>query len=418
VSVPVGVYIAISAVMFLEFAVWGTWLPVLAARLLGPLKMSGKQTGWIYATLPIACMISPFAAGPLADKWINAEWILVACHLLGAVLLLVAVWQRSFLGMFVTMLLYSLCYAATLPLVNTVLFAHVNDPATQSWVFIWAPVAWALIGWALSGWRVLRGGEGDGSDCLMFGALLSVLMAVCCALLYFVAPTAPAGQGEAPMAKAFAMLQQSDFLIFMVTSLVIAGVMQFYFLGSARYMTDMGISAKAVPATMGLAQAAQAAATIVALGYVLDKLGFKSTLVLGASCWIVLYLVYVLSRPKGLIVASQAFHGLAYVMFMIVGQVFVSKYADKAILGSAQSLLSVATMGVGPFLGVQLAGFAMDHFSAGGKFQWRKVWAVPLTITLLATLVLATGFKGEVGQQEAKTPAENAVQPVSVELPR
>jgi MFS transporter, NHS family, xanthosine permease len=91
VSVPVGVYVAISVVMFLEYAVWGTWLPVLAARLLGPLKMSGKQTGWIYATLPIACMISPFIAGHAADKWVNAEWILAACHLLGAVLLLVAV---------------------------------------------------------------------------------------------------------------------------------------------------------------------------------------------------------------------------------------------------------------------------------------------------------------------------------------
>jgi hypothetical protein len=34
------------------------------------------------------------------------------------------------------MLGYSLCYAATLPLVNAVLFAHVVDPGTQSWVFI------------------------------------------------------------------------------------------------------------------------------------------------------------------------------------------------------------------------------------------------------------------------------------------
>ena len=56
-------YIALSVAMFLEFAVWGAWAPVLAARLLGPLKMTGKQTGWIYATLPIACIISPLVAG-------------------------------------------------------------------------------------------------------------------------------------------------------------------------------------------------------------------------------------------------------------------------------------------------------------------------------------------------------------------
>ena len=50
-SVPLDVYIRLSLVMFFEYAVWGAWAPVLAARLLGPLKMSGKQTGWIYTTL-------------------------------------------------------------------------------------------------------------------------------------------------------------------------------------------------------------------------------------------------------------------------------------------------------------------------------------------------------------------------------
>ena len=60
-------YIALSAVMFLEYAIWGAWAPVLAARLLGPMKLSGKQTGWVYATLPIACIFMPLLAGWVAD---------------------------------------------------------------------------------------------------------------------------------------------------------------------------------------------------------------------------------------------------------------------------------------------------------------------------------------------------------------
>jgi MFS family permease len=71
------IYTRISALMFLEFAVWGAWMPVLALRLLGPLKMTGKQTGWIYATFPLACIFSPFVSGYLADKWFNAEWIIL-----------------------------------------------------------------------------------------------------------------------------------------------------------------------------------------------------------------------------------------------------------------------------------------------------------------------------------------------------
>jgi MFS family permease len=70
-SVGSGIYIPLSVVMFLEYAIWGAWAPVLAARLLGPLKMSGKQTGWIYATLPLACMFAPLISGPLADKYFD-----------------------------------------------------------------------------------------------------------------------------------------------------------------------------------------------------------------------------------------------------------------------------------------------------------------------------------------------------------
>ena len=73
-------YIALSVVMFLEYAVWGAWAPVLAARLLGPLKMTGKQTGWIYATLPIACIVSPLVAGWLGDQYVSIRWILIAAH--------------------------------------------------------------------------------------------------------------------------------------------------------------------------------------------------------------------------------------------------------------------------------------------------------------------------------------------------
>jgi len=54
----------------------GAWSPVLASRLLGPLQMSGKQTGWIYGTIYLGCAISPLIAGQIADRWVprNISW--------------------------------------------------------------------------------------------------------------------------------------------------------------------------------------------------------------------------------------------------------------------------------------------------------------------------------------------------------
>lgn len=412
-SVDTGVYIRLSAVMFLEYAVWGAWAPVLAARLLGPLKMSGKQTGWIYATLPIACIFAPFVSGQLADTTLDARYILVLSHLIGGVLMFTAVRVRSFGPLLATMFAYSVCYAGTLPLVNSVLFANVADPVTQGKVFIWAPIAWALVGYFLTAWRNLRKSEGEGSDCLVLAGVLSIVMA---AASLAAPPTPPSGAKGMPIAEALAMLRNFDFLVFIVTSFVVAGMMQFYFLGSARFMIDIGIPSRNVPASMGIAQAAQTLATILVLWSVLPYLGlkqdnllgllgFKWTLTLGAACWLAMYVAYVLTQPKGLIIGSQVLHGLAYVMFMIVGQIYANAVAPESIRSTVQALIFAATTGVGLFLGTQLAGITMDKYSVNGQFQWRKIWMVPLVITLVGTLVLATIFQAETSPAPAQQAA-------------
>jgi len=383
-------YFGLSFPMFLEYAVWGAWAPVLAARLLGPLKMTGKQTGWIYATLPLACIVSPLIAGQLADKYLHAEWILAACHLAGAVLLFAAARLTRFRPLFVVMLIYSAFYAATLPLVNAVLFANVTDVGTQSKVFIWAPVAWALVGYFLSAWRwVFKTGK-EGRDCLYLAAVLSIVMAIGCLLL--VPETPPAKKGQA-IIDAMAMLKEPNFFVFMLTSLVVVGLMQFYFLGTAPFMQDMGIAAKNVPASMAIAQAVQAAATFFALEAVLGKLGFKWTLVVGAGCWLAMYVIYIQGRPKPLIVASQSLHGLAYVFFVIVGQIFAANVASEEIRSSMQALIFAVTTGLGLFLGTQFAGAVMDKFRKEQKFQWRTIFMVPAITAAICIVVLAVLFR-------------------------
>ncbi len=387
----VSLYIKLSAVMGLEYAVWGAWMPVLAARLLGPLKFSGKQTGWIYATLPLACIISPLISGQIADKWLNAEWILAGAHLIGAVLLLIAAVQTSFTLIFAVMFLYSLFYAATLPLVNAVLFANAAEIGSTGRVFMWAPIAWALAGYFLTSWRwVFRTAE-KGRDCLFLAAALSVVMAAVCLAL---PATPPAGAAEAPIFKALAMLQQTDFLVFIVVSVAVTGLMQFYFLSSARFMNDIGIPAKNVPAAMAIAQAVQAIATFYLLNRFIESLGYKWTLIIGASCWLLLYIVYMLSKSRLLVAIGQSLHGFAYVLFIIAGQIYASSVASAEILKSMQALVFAATTGLGLFAGTQFAGIIMDAFKKQDKFNWRAIFSVPAAILLISIVVMIALFKG------------------------
>jgi MFS family permease len=378
-------YFALSFVMFMEYAIWGAWMPVLAARLLGPLKMTGKQTGWIYATLPLACIVSPLIAGLLADKYLNTEWIIGGAHLIGAVLLFLAARSAKFKNLFIVMLAYCFFYAGTLPLVNAVLFANVSDVANQGKVFLWAPLAWALIGYFLTGWRwKFKTGE-KGSDCLYLAAVLSIVMGIGCFVL--LPAMQPSGTGQIPILKAMGLLKGANFLIFIIVSMIFFGLMQFYFLGTAPFMQDMGIAARNVPASMAIAQAVQAIATFFLMALFIDKLGHKWTLTIGATFWLLLYIVYIREKPPWLIVVCQSFHGMAYVLFVIVGQIFANKQATEDIQSSTQAMLFAATTGVGLFLGTQFAGFIMDKHRKEGKFEWRQIFLVPAAISLACILV-------------------------------
>ena len=390
-------YLKLSALMFLEYAIWGAWYPVLAARLLGPLKFSGKQTGWIYAALPLACIFMPLLAGQLADKYVRTEWILAGAHLVGIVLLFIAGLKKDFKSLFIMIFLYSLCYAATLPLVNSLMFYHlgknnVDIGKSSPYIFMWAPIAWALAGYFLTGWRwVFKTGE-LGRDCLFLAAVLSVVMVAVCA--GYLPKTPPENTGGTPIAQAVGMLRIPSFLVFFLISMAAAGMMQFYFLGTAQFMQDNGIAPKNVPAAMAIAQATQAAATLLLLGLFVGKLGYKWTLVLGAGSWLVLYVLYIIPRPPAVIVVSQAFHGLAYVFFIIAGQMFAGSVAPEGTGGSMQALIFTAQSGLGLFLGTQLAGVVMDRFRVGGQFQWRKVWTVPGVIMLACVIALVLLFRG------------------------
>ena len=287
-------YLRLSALMFMEFAIWGAWMPVLAVRLLGPLKMTGKQTGWIYATFPLASIFAPLVSGYLADKWFHAEHILLAAHALGAVLLFLAAKQTRFRGMFLTMFLYSICYTATIPLVVKMLFSQL--PAEATGVFFWAPVSWALVGYFLTGMRQLRKIGGDGPDCLYLAALLSLLMVLVCLLQHPAEPKAEATTN--PLTAALGMLSNSNYLVFMLVQLFVSGMQQFYFLGTGQFMQDRGIKGKNISAAMGIAQAVQAAATILLLGWLIKNWGYQGTFVVGSLCWSVLFLTYVVTKGK------------------------------------------------------------------------------------------------------------------------
>src|SRR5262245_52442663 len=112
----------LSVMMFLEYAIWGAWLPLLALYLSRFLRFSGTDIGWIFATQAIASLTALFVSGQLADRYLSSERFLAISHLIGGVAMLALYTQKLFWPFFVTMLVYSLVYVPTLSLANSICF--------------------------------------------------------------------------------------------------------------------------------------------------------------------------------------------------------------------------------------------------------------------------------------------------------
>ena len=386
-------YISLSAMMFLQYAAWGSWAPVLAGRLMGPLKMSGKQTGWIYGTLFLASIVMPLLAGQIVDRWLATQWYLAGAHLAAGLLMLLASRQTRFVPMMIVMGAYSLAFAPTIPLTTSLLLAHAGKlgEGMTFRVFVWIPVGWTLVGLGLTAWRRRAKQQSDGRDCLILAGMVSLVMAAFCLIL---PNTPPKGTSPdaVPFLDALSLLKQPQFLLFMVISLLVTMQLQFYYLGTAPFLEHVGVSHKNVPAAMSIAQIAQVVAMFL-LGIILAWMGFRWLFVLGIVLWVVMYICYAARQPRWLVVSSMALHGLAYTFFINLGWVYVAQVAPKAIGASAQGLLTVVTFGLGMFLGTQYTGVVMDRLKDGETFRWRAIFLVPCAVLLICAVFFAALFR-------------------------
>lgn len=394
----------LSLMMFLQYAIWGAWAPVLWPYLVSAqpdgLGLANQQAAFIFGLLWLACILAPFTGGQIADRWAPTQWFLGVVHLAGGVFLILASRAQGFPGMAWMMAVYSLLYAPTLALTNSLGFHHIRDEKLFGTIRVFGTIGWIVAGWMLTLWRYM-GVPAGVADCLMLAGGLSLLMGLFC---FFLPHTPPARESAAdPLAfrQAFVLLKNRNFLVFMLIAFVVTTELQFYYLPTADFLNKaLGVAQKNVPLTMTVAQIAEIIAMAFLLRAALRKWGIRKTLAIGVIAWPLRYVVFALGpigpleimRP--LVVASLALHGLGYTFFFVVSQIFVDMVAPKDIRASAQSLLALVTLGIGNWLGTQFTGWIMNVFNpAANPAAWTKVFLVPCVLTIACAAAFLIFFK-------------------------
>jgi len=407
----------LGAMMFLQYAIWGSWAPVLSAYLPNNLGFNGVQLGLIFSLLPLATIISPFVGGQFADRYFPTQKVIAVLQLVGGVVLILIANITAFTPMMWLMLLYCLVYAPTLALTNSIAFVNLKSSEKEfGAIRVWGTIGWIAAGWALAGWRALaKSPEGIAmkGDTLLLAGVFSLLMGV---LSFGLPHTPPQKEGAKPWAflEALKMFKDRNFAIFAVISFVVATELQFYYVLTSPFLTSagIGISQKYVSAVMTIAQIAEIFVMAFLLSWALQKYGMRKTLTLGILAWPIRYIIFVVGTPSWLVIASLALHGFCYVFFFTAAYIYVDSIAAKDIRHSAQGLIAIIILGFGNFVGSLFCGWIQNLFTAttvnaAGEavkaINWRGTFLVPTALTLLCLVVFLAFFREKKQAPEGET---------------
>jgi nucleoside transporter len=382
--------------MFLNYAIWGSWYVTLGAYLTINLKFSGIQAGAVFGTTAVACIISPFFVGLVADRFFASEKVLAVLHLVGAALLFFVTKATTFGPVYGLMFIYCLCYFPTIALTNSLTLQHLKDPGRDFPLIR----VFGTLGWIAVGVTIGRLGVETTTVPFLLAAGASVVMSVFSLTLPH---TPPPAKGQTVTLRrilgldALVMLKRQDFAIFAVASILACIPLTFYFSFTNAYLNDLHVPNAA--GKMALGQAAEVIMMLL-MPFILRRVTVRSILIMGLLAWTVRYVLLAYGNPYGglwMFYVAILLHGICYDFFFMTGQLYTDQEAPPNLRSAAQGLITFLTYGVGMLIGSLLSGRTVDYFThtMDGVVvrNWQGFWISSAVSAFVILLLIAIFFR-------------------------
>lgn len=420
VASPAYVRSRLSLMMFLQYAIWGAWLPILYPFLMGHRGFSLDQTGLCLMAGAVGALAGPFIAGQLADRSFATERLLAFSHLVGAVLVYFLASAAQFEVFLALSFVYGLVYAPTLALTNSISFANLADRDRD-----FGPVRlWGTLGWIAAGIAVgqillrFHTPTGESTEAVaaaqnagravafQISAGLGLVMAFYCMTLPHTPPTRSSVEKTAWLEGVKEIFKQPLITLFLI-AVPISMVHQFYFIFTSDFVGAIQNSANSEGANSfarsvnqvlgvgggGLMTIGQMTELLVlaAIPFFSKTVSRKTLLLTGIAAYAARMALFAFLPTLPFVLLGVALHGLCFGCFIFVAFMVVDENTTPDIRATAQNLFNLVIVGIGIIVGSIFATSVVAKYATDGgasPMDYTKLFSVPMYMALACFVLM------------------------------
>ncbi len=436
----------LSVMMFLEFFIWGAWLPPSFGFFGdGALGFSGWQQDLLNFAFPVSAIIAMFFGNQFVDRNFAAEKYLAFSHFVGGLAMLgfgAASWlafrgenpqPMNYWVFFACMAVHCLFYVPTISVTNTVAFANMADAqkdfgpvrlwGTIGWIAASWPFVFILLDWSkvpamdqaggFVSWLGTALGSGLSGHALNQGKSWAFLTAGIASLVLagfsLTLPHTPpkpvkTGDNQLAWVEAMKLLQKPFLFVLFIVTFIDATVHDGFFFFAFTYLGKVGVPSNWIQPAMTVGQIAEIG-TMALLGYVLKTFGWRTTMIFGILGHAVRFAVFAFFPNPIAAVAVNVLHGVCYAFFFATLYILVDEFFPKDARTSAQGLFNFLILGLGPLASRFIWRSLQDQFTTDGVVRYHQLLLIPSLTAVVAAILLVLFFHPPKNAQAAEAKA-------------
>ncbi|MCP4093977.1 MAG: nucleoside permease [Planctomycetes bacterium] len=415
----------LSFMMFLQYGIWGAWLPLLDPFLEGHRGFSLDQVGMIMAAGAVGAILGPFLAGQVADRWLATEKFLAFCHIIGAGLVWMLATTADYSSFLWLSLLYGLVYAPTLALTNSLAFHHLEDRDRDFGpIRLWGTIGWIAVGIGVGQWLLHMHTPADATaeliaaaqdagraDAFKLSAILGVIMGLYCFTLPHTPPSKSPAKKNATF-EALGEIRMQPLITLFLVSVPLSVIHQFYFVHTSQFLSVLQRSdaaaegfANSINSVLGVGGGGlmtigqmMEIPVLAIIPFIAKKVSRKSLLTFGLVAYAARMALFAyVGDSMAAVLLGVALHGLCFGCFIFVAFMVVDEQTTDDVRASAQNLYNLVIIGIGIIVGSWFAANIVGNWAMEGDvMNYTKLFSVPMWMALACVVFMLAFYpRGE-----------------------